>query len=286
MGIEAVGKRSLTSMRPVLLAEIAEVFRYRELVWNLVLRDLKVRYKNSVLGFLWSLLNPLLMMVVFTIAFTFLQPASGIDRLPIYILCAVLPWNFFSSAVIGSTGSVVANIHLVKKVYFPREILPLSAVLSHLAHFFLALGVLFGMLLVFRFKLTIWILLLPVIVLEQFAFTLGLGLILATSNIFYRDTEHIVQLMLLAWLFLTPVFYPMEILPRHYSLWGLDLNIWRLAYIINPMASIISSYRVILYYGGPPALDFLLRTLLTTLAVLVVGYLIFARYSKLFAEIG
>jgi ABC-type polysaccharide/polyol phosphate export permease len=180
----------------------------------------------------------------------------------------------------------VANIHLVKKVYFPREILPLSVVLSNLMHFFLALGVLLGMLLVFRFKLTVWILLLPVVMLEQFAFTLGLGLILATSNVFYRDTEYIVQLMLLAWLFLTPVFYPMEILPRHYSLWGLDLNIWRLSYIINPMASIISSYRMILYDGGPPALDFLLRTLLTSLAVWVVGYLIFARYSKWFAEVG
>jgi ABC-type polysaccharide/polyol phosphate export permease len=123
-------------------------------------------------------------------------------------------------------------------------------------------------------------------VFKQFAFTLGLGLILATLNVFYRDTEHIVQLMLLAWLFLTPVFYPMEVLPRHYSLWGLDLNIWRLAYIINPMASIISSYRVILYYGGPPASDFFLRTLLTALAVLVIGYLIFARYSKWFAEVG
>jgi lipopolysaccharide transport system permease protein len=163
-------------------------------------------------------------------------------------------------------------------------VLPLSVTLSNLVNFLLALSVLFVMLLVFRVPLTRWLLLLPFVIATQLIFTLGLGFALAAANVFYRDTAMIMEVVLLAWFFVTPIFYPIDILPRDRLVLGLDLNIHRLTYILNPMASIISTYRVILYHGAPPAADFFVRTLATALATLVAGYLIFVRFSKVFAE--
>ncbi len=266
------------------MAALRELIEYRELIRNLVLRDLKVRYRNSVLGFLWSLLNPLGMMVVFTVVFTIMLPQNAVDRFPLFVLCALLPWNFFSSSVMTSIHSIVGNAHLIKKVYFPREALPISTVLANLVNFLLALIVLFAMMLVLKTPLTAWALLLPVIIFVQLIFTLGLALILSTLNVFYRDTAAVMDVAMLAWFFLTPVFYPITILPRYRTLFGLSLDIQRLAYILNPMASLIASYRVILYHGAPPAFDFLARTIVTSCAVLALGYLLFARYSRNFAE--
>ncbi|MFN2219502.1 MAG: ABC transporter permease, partial [Anaerolineae bacterium] len=127
-----------------MIDRIRELYYYRELIRNLVIRDLKVRYKNSVLGILWSLLNPLLMTIVFTVVFT-LMLRSDIPDYPVFFMCAYLPWSFLSDTVVGGTNSIVGNSHLIKKVYFPREVLPLSDVLSGLVNFLLALVVLFGM---------------------------------------------------------------------------------------------------------------------------------------------
>lgn len=268
-----------------MFTRIRELIEYRDLVRNLVGRDLKVRYKNSFLGFFWSLLNPLAMMVVFTVVFTIMLPNSGLERFPVFVLCALLPWNLFSSSVMTSIHSIVGNAHLIKKVYFPREVLPLSTVLANLVNFLLALIVLFAMMFALRTPLTRWALLLPVIIFIQLIFTLGLAFFLSTVNVFYRDTPMIMDVAMLAWFFLTPVFYPITILPHYYRTpFGFSLDIQRLAYILNPMASLIASYRVILYHGAPPALDFLFRTLVTALAFLVGGYLVFLRYSRVFAE--
>jgi len=267
-----------------MVAKLAELIRYRELVKNLILRDLKARYKNSVLGFLWSLLNPLLTMLVFTVVFTFMMPNNRIAKFPVFLLCALLPWNFFQTSLMGCVNSIVGNAALVKKVYFPREVLPLSTVLSNLVNFLLALLVLFAMLFLFRIPLTKWALWLPFVMVTQVIFTLGVGLLLAAVNVFYRDTAVIMGVVLQAWFFLTPVFYPIDILPTERYVAGLNLNLHRLTYILNPMASIVSSYRVILYHGAPPALNFMLRTFATAVAVLVLGYLIFSRYSGAFGE--
>lgn len=272
------------SLRESMVVKLAELIRYRELVKNLVLRDLKARYKNSILGLFWSLLNPLFTMLVFTVVFTFMMPNNQISKFPVFLLCALLPWNFFQAALMGCTNSIVDNATLVKKVYFPREALPLSTVLSNFVNFLLALLVLFVMIWAFRIPLTRQVLWLPVIMITQLVFTLGLGLILATTNVFYRDTGLILGVVLQAWFFLTPIIYPIDILPTQRSILGLTLNIHRLAYILNPMASIISSYRVVLYHGARPALDFMLRTLVTAVATLVLGYAIFSRYSGTFGE--
>ncbi len=261
-----------------------ELVRFRELIWHLVLRDLKVRYKNSFLGFLWSLLNPLAMMAVFTVVFTLMMPNNTIPKFPIFVLCALLPWNFFRESVMGSVQSIVGNANLIKKVYFPREVLPLALTLSNMVNFVLALIVLFAMLFVFRVPLTRWALLLPVVMLTQLLFTLGLSFILSTANVFYRDTGMIMDVVMLAWFFVTPIFYPIDILPQHRIVLGVGLNIHRLTYILNPMASLISTYRVILYQGARPAPDFFLRTFITSLLTLVFGYWVLTRRSAQFAE--
>ena len=273
-----------------MIANLRELVGYRELIRNLVIRDLKARYKSSVLGFLWSLVNPLLMMAVFTVVFTFMMPSQSFPHFPIFVLCGILPWNFFTASMMGSTNSIVGNAHLIKKVYFAREVLPISTVLANLVNFLLAMIVLFAMLYVAGIGLTGWVLLLPVIILVQVIFTLGLAFMLSTLNVFYRDTAMIMDVLLLAWFFLTPVMYPIDILPTQATVWGIQLPVQRLAYILNPMASLIASYRSILYGSieggppGPPAFDFFLRTTLTALAVLALGYAIFSRYRSVFAE--
>jgi lipopolysaccharide transport system permease protein len=267
-----------------MINRLMELIRYRELIKNLVIRDLKVRYKNSALGILWSLLNPLAMMAVFTVVFTFMMPNNTIERFPVFVLCALLPWNFFRDSVMVSIGSIVNNAPLIKKVYFPREVLPLSVVLSNLVNLILALIVLFAMLFAFRVRLTAWALLLPLVIFTQLLFVLGLALMLSTANVFYRDTAMIMEVVMLAWFFVTPIFWDITILPRHRLILGLDLDIHRLTYILNPMASFISTYRVILYQGARPALDFFLRTFVTSLLTLIIGYFMFLRHSRVFAE--
>lgn len=273
-----------------MISKLRELFSYRELIENLVVRDLKVRYRSSVLGFFWSWLNPLLMMTVFTVVFTVMVPNLAIPKFPVFVLCALLPWNFFSAAVTSAMNSIVHNAHLTKKVYFPREILPISTVLSNLVNFLLSLPVLFLFVVLFSVPLTPSLLFLPLIVLVQVAFATGVALVLSTLNVFYRDTAVIMEVVMQAWFFLTPIFYPAELLPEWKTLWGVALPVRRLTYILNPMASIIASYRSVLYGftngspPAPPALDFFSRTIVTSLICLIVGYAIFTRYAHRFGE--
>ncbi len=271
-----------------ILARLGELWFYRELLRNLVVRDLKVRYRNSVLGVLWSFGNPLLMMIVFTTVFTVMTPYSEVKKFPVFVLCGILPWNFFSSSVVGSIRSIVDNAPLVSKVYFPREILPISIVLANTVNFLVALLVLFIFILIFQIPLTQWTLLLPVVIMVQVIFTIGIALILATANVFYRDTQVIMEVLMLAWFFMTPVFYSVNILPHNAEIWGLSFDVSRWIRILNPMASIIATYRVILYGvgdgGAPPEFYFFMRTLLTSMGILGIGSLIFYRFSPIFAE--
>ncbi|MBI4497576.1 MAG: ABC transporter permease [Chloroflexi bacterium] len=254
---------------------LAELVRYRELVVNLVVRDLKLRYRHSVLGFLWCLLNPLLMMTVFTVVFTVMLPDNRIERYPIFILVGILAWQLHQTALMGAIHSVVANAHLVQKVYFPREVLPISVVLANTVNFLLALLVIFPIIFIEGGTLTGTLAFLPLVVLNQVIFTLGVALFLAAINVFYRDTGIIMETVIQAWFFLTPILYRIEDLLPSYA---------RAMYILNPPASFIASYRDILYYGGMTNLDFFLRTSATSVVVLVVGYLCFRSASRHFSE--
>lgn len=250
------------------------VVRYRELVRNLVIRDLKARYKNSVLGFLWSLLNPLLMMGVFTVVFKVLMP-NDIPDYPLFVLLGILPWNWCTSSVMGGITSIVGNAHLIKKVAFPRELLPISTVVSNMVNFLLALIPLGAVTLAFGVPLTPLLALLPVIIFLQLVFLAGLALLLSCLQVYFRDTGHIFDVLLLAWFFLSPVFYRVEDLTEQWA---------RLMYILNPMASLISLYRLVVLYGAPPDGLFVLRLAAQVGLLFAVGYLFFLRHSHSFAE--
>lgn len=282
---ESTKRVNLRQSFQIMFARLRELFRYRDLVRNLVVSEVKTRYRNSVLGFVWSLLNPLAMMMVFTIVFGVLRPNHEVANLPIYLLCGLLPWNFFSASVTSGMNSVVGNGNLIKKVYFPREVLPVAAILAQLVNFLLALIVLFGALIVFRTNFSPWLWTLPLIILIQTCFSLGIGLVLSTLQVFYRDTQMIMDVVILAWFFLTPIFYTPDQIPSTiYTIGGLEFSAQRLLYILNPMASLINVYRDLLYYGYRTDIDFFIRTALTAIVALGFGYWFFIRYSDRFGE--
>lgn len=265
-------------------SRLRQLTRYRDLIRNLVVGEVKTRYKNSVLGFVWSLLNPLAMMLVFTVVFGVLWPNEQVENFPIFLLCGLLPWNFFSASVVASVNSVVNNGNLIKKVYFPREVLPIATILAQLVNFLLALVVLFAALIIFRANFSPWLWTLPFIILIQTCFSLGIGLVLSTLQVFYRDTQMVMEVVMLAWFFLTPVFYRAAQLPETYTVAGIDLPVQRILYILNPMASLINVYRDLLYFGYRTDIDFFVRTTLTALLALGFGYWFFVRYSDRFGE--
>ncbi len=273
---------------------LLDLWGYRELVRNLVSRDLKARYKNSLLGYFWSLLNPLLTMMIFWLVFSVLL-RNDIPQFPVFLIVALLPWNYAVTSVSGGMRSTLDNAHLIKKVYFPRAILPISVVLSNLVNYLLALPVMlvvmFGVQLVSTGHIQVsWTFLyLPVIIIIQTIFLIGLNLLLATSSVFFRDTTHIVDILIQLWIFITPIFFSLEAVTKG-NLLAAKMVRW-----LNPMASLVDFYRDILYgHAIPgalvpappslPALDGVFRTLVTALIILAIGAYVFQRNSSRFGE--
>ena len=255
-------------------SQAVEIIQYRSLLRNLVAKDLKVRYKNSALGFVWSLLHPLLLMVVFTVVFTQLLDQDT-PAFPVFVLTALLPWHWTSTAVTAGTASLVDNAPLINKVYFPRILLPVSAVLSTGANYVLGLPALFLFMALFDRAFTPWLVFVPILVLIQAIFLTAVVLILAPLNVYFRDTTVLVDVGLTAWFFMTPIFYSIEWVVPHLAAW---------MYRINPMAAIVSEYRVIMYSGGVPDPLFTGRTGVTALVLLAIGYLVFTRLNRNLGE--
>jgi ABC-type polysaccharide/polyol phosphate export permease len=255
-------------------AQLTELFKYREAARLLTLRELQVRYSHSLLGVVWSFFHPLLLTLFFTLVFTALNP-GGVANYPIFFLAGLLPWNFFNPSVVGATHSITNNNHLINRVYFPRELLPLSVVAANGLNFLIALAPLFLLMLVFGVPLTLALAWLPVVALVQFAFSLGLGLALSALNVIFRDTQQIIEALMLPWFFLTPIVYMPELLTP---------TVRQLSLILNPMASLVTHYRQVIYAGRMPDLTLLGITTLEALAVLVVGALIFRRLSPHFID--
>lgn len=270
--------------------KLRELLRYRFLLKNLVVRDVKVRYKNSLLGILWSLLNPLLMMLVYTLLFTILIPNNNIRLFPIFILVGLIPWNFFTGTLQTGTNAITGNASLVKKVYFPRILLPTASMLSQLVNFLLAFVVLLVFLFISGIGLTIHALWVPVLLVTQMIFMQGIIMILGALQVFYRDVKMVLDVGLLAWFFLTPVFYPFENLGKSATLLGVTFEPAVVMRWLNPMASIIDGYRTVLWgtlgSDGPGSMDpaYLLRTLVTAVIIFIIGYWTFNRLEHLFGE--
>jgi lipopolysaccharide transport system permease protein len=257
-----------------LITQYRDIFQYREALRHMVARDLKVRYSYSLLGIVWGLFSPLLMTLVYSIVFTFLVQ-NAVPDFPVFILAGLLPWQFFSTTVTTTTGAITTNAVLINRVYFPREVLPLANLFSNAVNFLLALVMLFGFMLIFRVPLTPNLLWLPVLILIQVALTMGLGLFLSTINVFFRDTQQIVDIVMLSWFFLTPVIYPIEAVPE---------NLRLVFQMLNPMAGLVVAYRDILYYGHSPHQAVLAVVTMLGALALLVGSLIFRRLSPAFAE--
>lgn len=253
--------------------QLREIFKFKNLIYNLVSRDLKVKYKGSILGFFWSLLNPLAMLIVYTVAFKYIIRIR-VENFPLFFLCGFLPWTFLSLSLSMAVSSIKDNANLVKKVYFPREILPLSIVLSNLVQFLLTFIILIPALLLFKIKLGLPLLYLPLIIIFHLAFILGLSLLLSALNVFFSDIRHLLEIFLQIWFWLTPIIYPVSFVPERFQT----------LYRLNPAVLFVESYRnSLLYNKGLHFAD--VGTLFLIGAVfLLFGFLVFSGYTKRFAE--
>jgi len=283
-----------------MLNELRELYRYRELLWTLVLRELRVRYKNSYLGFFWSLIVPLVTVAVLTIVFKRVM-GMVIPNYSAYVLAAFLPWMYFQTALLDSSQSVLAQIQLVKKVYFPREVLPLAAVLANLIHFALALVVFFVYLLGYvGAPLLPSVVLLPVLVFFQTLLIAGLSLIISCLNVFYEDTKYIVSIGLQLMFYLVPVIYFSEQV-YHAQLASPEVQRWiYLVYHLNPVAMLLTAYRKILlppitvqqvgavqkqtFVSLPMDWGLLVVACVLSVIVFVLGYAFFNKRKWDFAE--
>ena len=291
------------TVEPSLLTNIPflnEIWRYRYLLRNLVARDLKVRYKNSILGVVWSLLNPLLIVTVFTIVFSKFQGGS-IQNYAIFVLVAMMPWNGFSASLVAGTNSIVGNAPLINKVYFPRILLPTTVVLSNLINMLISFAVTIAMLYVFGLGLSRHAAWVPIILVAQLMLTLGLVYFLSAAQVYYRDVGMIIDVGILALFFLTPIFYSLDQFCRT-EMFGIVFDPARVMRWVNPMASIVDAYRTVLWgtldnpvsscgiadavYASPGGmgLAFLGRTVTSCAVIMVVGFVFFRRVESRFAE--
>lgn len=253
--------------------DLRTLLAYRGLLRGLVQRDLSIKYKGSVLGFAWSLLHPLVMAAVYTLAFRYVVKVP-IERFPLFLLSGLLPWMYFTGALGTATSSIADNGTLVRKVAFPRAVLPLAAVTSSLVQFALMYTVIVPTALVMGAGISVaWMALLPV-VLCQTAFTAGLGLLLATAYVFVRDARHLLDVALQIWFWLTPIVYAESLAPAPLRRW-LQLN---------PMLHFVTAYQqIVVQHSVPSVLTFALLALLGA-ATLAAGWLVFGRAQKRFAE--
>lgn len=253
---------------------LKELWDYREMIINLVKRDLKSRYKGSVLGFFWMFLNPLLQLFVYTIVFSTIM-RMGIDKFYLFLFVALVPWIFFSTCLSAGPTVIFSQQDMVKKIYFPREVLPLSFTLSQFVNMLLSFIVIFVVVAFSGVGINpLALLYLPLIMIIEFILALGVTYIVSAMNVYFRDLEHIMSIVSMAWMYLTPVIYPVEMVPEQYV---------KLFYL-NPMTSITIAYRDILYYGKVPQLSTLMNAVIMGIVVLIIGQITFSRLQRHFAE--
>jgi lipopolysaccharide transport system permease protein len=259
-----------------LIASLRELHAYRELLWMWTLREVKVRYKQSLLGAAWAVLQPLVLMIMFTVVFSCFArvPTDGVPY-PIFSYTAVLPWTFFATSITFAVPSLVTNMNLVTKIYFPREILPVAAVAAAFVDFLVASIVFLGLMLLYGVPLRATLLWAPVILAIQIALTLGVVLAAATLNVWYRDIRFVVPLGVQLWMYASPVIYPVTLVPER----------WRTWYMLNPMAGIITSYRRVILQGQPPEMQVLGLSAGVGLLAMLLGYLYFKRSEGRFADV-
>jgi lipopolysaccharide transport system permease protein len=258
------------------LPRIRDFWAYRELLYFLVWRNLKVRYKQTVLGILWAVIQPFFLMVVFSVFFGKLAkiPSEGIPY-PIFAYAALLPWSYFAKSLSTCSESIVGNSHLITKVYFPRLIIPISPVLSTLVDFAISFTILFTMMIYYRIIPSLTALLLPLLVLMAMATALGAGLWLSALNVHYRDVRHATSFLVQFWFFATPVVYPSSLVPEK----------WLLFYSLNPMVGVVEGFRGALLGKGQIIGPMFIVSIIVTALLLITGTFYFRRMEKGFADV-
>lgn len=253
---------------------IRELYAYREMIFSLVKRDLKGRYKGSVLGFLWSFLNPLLQLAVYTMVFSTIMRA-GIKDYYLFLFVALIPWIFFSTSLTGGANCIIAQQDMIKKIYFPREVLPIAFVTSQFVNMLLSFIAIFIVLLFSGHGCCLYgILCLPVVMLVEYILSLGFTMVMSATTVYIRDMEYILGIITMAWQFLTPVMYPVDQVPEQI----------RWIFSVNPMSYVITAYRDILYYGEVPGLQTLGYAVVLGMSMLMIGWMTFHRLQKHFVE--
>lgn len=260
----------------LIAVDLKELWNYRELLYFLTKRDIKVRYKQTILGGLWAIIQPVFTMVVFTLFFGRMakMPSDGIPY-PIFVYAGLLPWIYFAHALSTSGESLVGSANLITKVYFPRLIVPTAASLSGLLDFFIAMLVLGGMMVYYQFVPTLQILLFPFLIGLTFLCAVGAGLWLSALNVQYRDIRYVIPFLVQIWMFVSPVIYPVSLVPKKYQ--------WLLA--LNPMSSVISAFRSSLL--GHLRIDWTLLgiSVIITAVILLSGLYYFRKMEKTFADV-
>lgn len=249
------------------------IYNYRELLKSNVKKEIRGRYKNSILGVLWSFLNPLLQLAVYSVIFGALLAGSD-PTYHIYICVALIPWTYFTTAITQSAFTVIGNGDIVKKVYFPREILPISVVTSGAVNFLISSIIIVAFVLAAGMGLSKYIVLYPFILLVQYVLLLGIGFIVSAITVYVRDLEHIIGIILMAAFYGTPIVYRLEQLPENLQLFMK----------LNPMTHLINAYRDIFYYQRMPDMKMLFILLGLSVLLTVVGYFIFKKLQKGFVE--
>ncbi|MFZ0592902.1 MAG: ABC transporter permease [Bryobacteraceae bacterium] len=250
---------------------VRDSYRYRELIWALALRELKIRYKRSLLGFLWALLNPALLMIVLTVVFSKVL-ISNIPHYGIFILSTLLPWTFFSQCLAYAVDSMVSNGDLIKKVAVSKSVFPLAAVVSNMINLLLSIIPLALIVLVMGHPFFVTWAFLPVPLIALMLFTAGATFFFATANVYYRDVAHIVQILLQVWFYVTPIIYPLTIFPEKY----------RWMFQLNPLIYVLNDFRLAVYYGQMPRPQSVAASFACGLLSLLIGFAIFRKNQESF----
>ena len=253
---------------------LKEIWQYRAMISSLVYRDLHGRYKGSVLGFLWTFINPLLQLLVYSIVFSVIM-RMGIEKYGLFLFVALIPWIFLSSSIVNGSNCIIDNSNLVCKIYFPREVLPIAVVNSNFINMLYSFIIVIGAVLIYgdNHVYINW-LYLPLLFITEYVIVLGVTLIVAALTVYIRDLAHILNILVFAWQFLTPVLYPLSMVPEQYQY----------LFEFNPMTNIIVAYRDILFYNAAPDILVILKAFVYGVILMVLGFVIFGKLKKGFAE--
>lgn len=256
-----------------MLKRINILFSGREIIQNIILKELKARYAGSLFGVFWVVITPLLITMVISFVFTKIIKID-MEYFPLFILSAILPWMSFSSSLFDATSSITRNSQILNQFTISKEILPVASVIVNFINLFIGLFVTLPIFIIFKIQIIPYLLLLPFVILLHFIFTVGIGLLLSCLNVFFRDITHLLEVGLMFWLWMTPIFYSVNMVPARF----------RWICILNPMTSYITMYRNILFEAKSPDLYLVIVSIVSSLFVLIIGYRVFIKYEPVFLK--